>query len=81
MVCKWVLSSTNINQQESKTLAHACFDTPGISFFPKVNSLLVGMVSALEAPEGCQHYVDLAEIPWDVQKSVSKDWIAELAYW
>jgi len=38
------------------------------------------MVSALEAPEGCQHYVDLAEIPWDVQKSVSQDRIAELAY-
>lgn len=73
-------SSTNINQQESKTLAHACVDTPRISFFTKVNTFIVGMVSALEAPEGCQHYVDLAEIPWDVQKSVSQDRIAELAY-
>ena len=28
-------------------------------------------------PEGCQHYADFSEIPWDIQKFVSKPFVQQ----
>jgi hypothetical protein len=36
----------------------------------KYNSIGTAMTDEL-LPDGCHHYTDLAEVPWDIQKSKS----------
>lgn len=32
-------------------------------------------------PEGCQHYTDSCEMPWDIEKSISMRFVHSLYNW